>query len=93
MQDQERRSGDRRKDGRDRLLSEAEVARMAGVSPNTVRYWRQTGTLPSVKVGKHPRVWLSAFLGLFQKPFPGGPWDLAGGTAKMDSAGDIRRPS
>ena len=52
----------------DRLLTDKEVADMAKVSPNTVKYWRQTRILPFVKVGKHPRIWLSEFNRVFQKP-------------------------
>ena len=83
MTDQERRNNDRRKDGRDRLLADVEVARMVGVSPQTVKYWRQIGTLPFVKVGRHPRVWLSVFLGVFQKPTPQTQLDLGGEAGKM----------
>jgi len=91
MTDQDRRNSDRRQEGRDRLLNEVEVARMAGVSPLTVKYWRRTGTLPYVRVGRHPRVWLSVFLGVFQKPTSQAQLDLAGETGKMTPAGDIRR--
>ena len=91
MTDQERRNSDRRKEGRDRLLTETEAAKLAGVSLNTIRYWRQTGTLPSVKVGKHPRVWLSVFLGVFQKPTGTSPMETPKAAGKIDGAGDIRR--
>jgi len=91
MTEQERRNNDRRKDGRDRLLTEVEAARLAGVSPNTIRYWRQVGTLPSVKVGKHPRVWLSVFLGVFQKPGGTSPLESPKPAGKMVPVGDIRR--
>jgi excisionase family DNA binding protein len=64
----ERRKADRRQDSRDRLLTDDQVAELAGVSANTVRYWRQTGELPFVKLGRHPRVWLSTFQGVFGKP-------------------------
>jgi len=64
----ERRSGDRRRNGRDCLMTEAEVAVMAGVSPLTVKYWRRVGTLPFVRVGRHPRVWLSECLKFLRAP-------------------------
>lgn len=64
----ERRGSDRRQDGRDRLLTDGQVAAMVGVSTSTVRYWRHVGTLPFVKVGKHTRVWLSEFQKVFRKP-------------------------
>ncbi len=81
----ERRKGERR----NHLMSDQEVAERAKVPVNTVRYWRQTGVLPFVKVGKYPRVWLSEFYRLFQKPLP----YLAEGAGKMPGAGDIRRQS
>ncbi len=80
---EERRNIERR----NHLMTDEEVAEMAQVSVNTVRYWRQTGILPFVKVGKFPRVWYSIFLQIFQKPLP----HLATSTDKMPSAGDIRR--
>jgi hypothetical protein len=63
---------DRRKsvERRNFLMSDKDIAEKAGVSPNTVRYWRQTGALPFVKVGKYPRVWYSVFLQVFKKPLP-----------------------
>jgi excisionase family DNA binding protein len=60
-------------DHEDYLLTEQEVAGLAKVSINTVRYWRQTGMLPFVKVGKHPRIWLSVFNKTFQKPETSSP--------------------
>ena len=80
---------DRRKniERRNFLMSDKDIAEKAGVSPNTVRYWRQTGALPFVKVGKYPRVWYSVFIQVFKKPLPS--WADAAG--KMPSAGDIRR--
>jgi hypothetical protein len=80
---------DRRKsvERRNFLMSDNDIADKAGVSPNTVRYWRQTGALPFVKVGKYPRVWYSVFLQVFKKPLPS--W--AASADKMPSAGDIRR--
>ena len=81
----ERRNAERR----NHLMTDQEIAEKAGVSANTVRYWRQTGVLPFVKVGKYPRVWHSVFLQVFQKPIP----HLAGGIGTMPIAeGDIRRP-
>ena len=88
---QERGSEDRRSAGRDRLLADAEVARMVGVSTQTVKYWRHIGTLPYVRVGRHPRVWLSVFLGVFQKPTPQAQLDLGGKTGRMNPAWDVRR--
>lgn len=52
----------------DSLLTDQEAANLAKVSPNTVKYWRQSGLLPFVKVGKHARIWLSEFNRVFQKP-------------------------
>ena len=80
---------DRRKtvERRNFLMSDKDIAEKAGVSPNTDRYWRQTGARPFVKVGKYPRVWYSVFLQVFKKPLPS--W--AKSTDKMPSAGDIRR--
>ncbi len=80
----ERRRSDRRNMSRDYLMSDSQVAELAKVPTNTVRYWRQTGILPFVKVGRHPRIWHSIFLRVFQKPLP-----LAFDT--MPGAGDIRR--
>ena len=64
----ERRKRDRRHIDRDHLMTDAEVAEKAGVSENSVRYWRQMGILPFVKVGKYPRVWFSTFCTVFRKP-------------------------
>lgn len=52
----------------DYLMTDQEVADLAKVPVNTVRYWRQMGQLPFVKVGRHPRVWLSVFTKTFHKP-------------------------
>ena len=82
----ERRKVERR--AQDYLMTDGQVAERAKVSDNTVRYWRQTGMLPFVKVGKYPRVWYSVFLEVFKKPIP----HLAGAADKMPFAdGDIRR--
>ena len=83
---------DRRKNAerRNYLMSDKDVAEKAGVSPNTVRYWRQTGVLPFEKVGKYPRVWYSVFLQVFKKPNP----HLVGVADTITLAdGDIRRQS
>ncbi len=64
----ERRQFDRRAKQQDVLMTDGEVAKLAGVPASTVRYWRHMGTLPYVKVGKHTRVWLSEFQRIFQKP-------------------------
>ena len=79
----------RTEERRNHLMSDKEIAEKASVSENTVRYWRQTGILPFVKVGKYPRVWYSVFLEVFKKPLP----FLAGSADKIQSAGDIRRDS
>ena len=52
----------------DYLMTDAEVAKLVKVSINTVRYWRQMGVLPFVRVGKHPRVWNSVLMEVFKKP-------------------------
>lgn len=65
----DRRNGfERRNQDQDYLMTEIEVAKLARVSVNTVRYWRQTGIIPFVKVGRHPRVWWSAFQAVFHRP-------------------------
>ena len=87
MTDRRNGNGRRALDG-DHMLSDVDIARMAQVSPNTVRFWRQSGILPFEKMGKYPRVWLSVFNRLFQKPLP----PSSGAADTMPSAGDIRRP-
>jgi excisionase family DNA binding protein len=87
----ERRRTERRRTGQDYLLSDEQVALLAGVPVNTVRKWRQTGTLPFVKVGRHPRVWFSVFQKTFQKPDAKGTWEEGGGNVKIPPAGNIRR--
>ncbi len=87
----ERRSGDRRNKIQNRLLSDKQVAELAGVPVNTVRKWRQIGTLPFVKVGRHPRVWMSEFEKTFHQPKPNGPWEQIPDDGKMPGAGNIRR--
>ena len=85
----ERRKNDRRGQNQDYLMSDDQVALLAGVPVSTVRHWRQVGVLPFVKVGRHPRVWHSIFQKVFQKPLP--IW--VGGGDKIEGAGDIRRVS
>lgn len=57
----------RRSQDQDYLMTDGEVAQLAKVSPNTVRYWRQAGIIPFVKVGRHPRVWRSALMEVFHR--------------------------
>jgi excisionase family DNA binding protein len=83
----ERRKSDRRGQNQDYLMSDDQVANLAGVPVSTVRHWRQVGVLPFVKVGRHPRVWHSIFQKVFQKPISF--W--VGGGDKIEGAGDIRR--
>jgi excisionase family DNA binding protein len=80
----ERRRSDRRTLNQDYLMTDDQVAQMAGVSVHTVRYWRQLGVLPFVKVGKHPRIWHSVFQKVFQKPLPN-PFE----TDKIKGAGTL----
>lgn len=67
MENQERYIGTKKQD-EDYLMTDIEVAELAKVSVNTIRYWRQKGVMPFVKVGRHPRIWLSTFEKVFQKP-------------------------
>jgi hypothetical protein len=71
----DRRKPDRRTPNQDQLLSDKQVALMAGVPVNTVSYWRLAGMLPFVKLGRHPRVWLSVFQKTFHQPKTNGPWE------------------
>lgn len=87
----DRRKPDRRNRNQDHLLTDNQVAEMASVSVRTVRYWRLAGVLPSVKVGRHPRIWMSVFQKVFHKPDAEGPWELAKKNDKMPSARGIRR--
>ncbi len=89
----DRRNGDRRRNGRDYLMTDEQVALMAGVSVRTVQYWRFVGILPSVKVGRHPRVWWSVFQKVFHKPSPNGAWEIAPDSVNMKTARGIRRKS
>ena len=87
----DRRKPDRRNRNQDHLLTDIQVAEMASVPIRTVRHWRVSGILPSVKVGRHPRVWMSVFQKVFHKPDANGPWELSKKFDKMPSARDIRR--
>lgn len=80
---EERRKSERR----NHLMNDEEVGQMAKVSVNTVRYWRQTGTLPFVRVGRCSRVWYSEFLKVFKNPQS----RLALTADTMAGAGGIRR--
>jgi hypothetical protein len=72
----------------DYLMTDRMVAELALVSVRTVHHWRLTGQLPFVKFGRHPRVWYSVFLRIFQNPLSQG----IGVTDTMLLAdGDIRR--
>ena len=88
-----RRKVERRKAGQDYLLSDSEVALMAGVPVRTVRYWRNAGILPCVKVGRHPRVWLSEFQKTFHKPPGKDAYEPMEDTDKITPARNIRRQS
>jgi hypothetical protein len=59
---------DDRQTKQDFLMTDSEIAEMAKVPIRTVRYWRLAGILPFVKVGRHPRIWWSAFCAVFKKP-------------------------
>lgn len=85
----ERRKADRRL--QDRLLTDREVADMSQVTTCTVKFWRHTGVLPFIKVGRHPRVWLSVFYRVFRKPLGGLTLDFGGNPDNISVAGDIRR--
>jgi hypothetical protein len=89
----DRRKPDRRNPNQDQLLSDKQVALMAGVPVNTVSYWRLAGMLPFVKLGRHPRVWLSEFQKTFQQPKVNGPWEplTEGVKIQIQSARGIRR--
>jgi excisionase family DNA binding protein len=67
VENQERYIGTKKRD-EDYLMTDVEVAELAKVSVNTIRYWRQKGVMPFVKVGRHPRIWSSTFEKVFQKP-------------------------
>ena len=76
---------DRRHKNQDYLMSDAQVGEMAGVPTGTVRYWRQIGVLPFVKVGRHPRIWFSEVQKVFKRPLPLG----AGGAGTMPVLGTL----
>ena len=88
----DRRKNERRRANQDYLMTDQQVALMAGVPVNTVRKWRQNGTLPFVKVGRHPRVWFSVFRKVFHDPARGGALEESSKNVKIPSAGNIRRP-
>jgi hypothetical protein len=87
----ERRNKDRRNKQQDQLLTDEQVALMAAVPINTVCYWRLAGVLPFVKVGRHPRIWLSDFQRTFHQPKLNGSWEPLGESVKIPPASDIRR--
>lgn len=87
----ERRRMERRRNGGDYLLSDEQVALMAGVPERTVRFWRNSGILPFVKVGRHPRVWLSDFQRTFHKPKGKDAFEPIPNPGKINSARNIRR--
>jgi excisionase family DNA binding protein len=74
---EDRRRLDRRRKAQDCLMTDSQIGDLARVSKHTVKYWRQAGTIPFVKVGRHPRIWLSAFQKVFHQPDPSGPWELS----------------
>ena len=87
----DRRKPDRRNRNQDQLLSDEQVALMAGVPVNTVSYWRLAGILPFVKIGRHPRVWLSDFQKTFHQPKINGAWEPVAESDKIKNASGIRR--
>ncbi len=87
----ERRNVNRRNRDKDDLMTDLEVAQMAKVPVRTVRYWRNSGMLPFVKVGRHPRIWLSDFQRTFHKPPVNGALELETDDGKIPTARDIRR--
>ena len=86
---EDRRRGDRRNRNQDHLLSDEQIARLAGVPVRTVRYWRNSGLLPFVKVGRHPRVWLSEFYQLFHKPAEKQAFEPRVKSGKMSKPGTL----
>jgi hypothetical protein len=91
MPDRRNRNKERRKNPQNYLMTDVEVAELVGVSIHTVKYWRMMGTLPFIKVGRHPKVWYSVFEKVFHKPDAEGPWELVDKSGKIPSARDIRR--
>jgi len=72
-------------------MTDIEVAQMAKVPVRTVRYWRNSGMLPFVKVGRHPRIWLSDFQRTFHKPPANGLLEQKANPDKIATARNIRR--
>ncbi len=87
----ERRTVKRRENDKDDLMTDDEVSHMAKVPVRTVRFWRNSGTLPFVKVGRHPRIWLSDFQRTFHKPPLNGALEFKTNPDKITTARDIRR--
>ena len=85
----DRRRNERRRSNQDYLMTDEQVARMAGVPKRTVRFWRHSGLLPFVKVGRHPRVWLSDFHRAFHKPPEKDFYELKPKTGKMKKPGTL----
>ena len=52
----------------DILLTDQDIARMAKIPVASVRWLRRMGKIPYVKVGRHPRIWLSDFYRTYKKP-------------------------
>lgn len=90
---EDRRKVERRAGNQDGLLTDEQVARMAKVPVRTVRYWRNSGILPFVKVGRHPRIWLSDFQKTFHKPPGKDVFEPIPKTGKIGPAWNIRRRS
>ena len=87
----DRRKSERRKRFQDDLMTDFEVAQMAKVPVRTVRYWRNSGLLPFVKVGRHPRIWFSDFQRTFHKPPAYEAMEPSKNADKIDPARNIRR--
>lgn len=87
----ERRRDDRRKSRADYLMTDEQVAEMAKVPIRTVRYWRNSGMLPFVKFGRHPRIWLSDFQRSFHKPSGYGALEIGADPGNIIPARNIRR--
>jgi len=87
----ERRKIERRRNGGDYLLNDQQVALMAGVPARTVRFWRNSGILPFVKVGRHPRIWFSDFQKTFHKPSGKDAFEPVKNPVKIATARNIRR--
>src|SRR5258708_17469654 len=85
-----RRNMDRRRSGQDYLLSDEQVGRMAGAPLRTVRFWRNSGTLPFVKVGRHPMVWPSDLQRTLHNPSGKDVFEPILNAATIDPAWHIR---